>query len=57
MPELMTNPYLIQVASNSLTNGNIREEHSSTVYFTDDRAPVEQLIDQIIFDDVVNQGK
>ena len=55
--ELMTNPYLIQVASNSLANGNIREEHGSKVYFTDDRAPVEQLIDQIIFDDVVNQGK
>jgi predicted membrane-bound spermidine synthase len=53
----LTNQYLIQVADNSLTLGNLREEHGSRVYFTDDRAPVEQLIDQIIFDDVVNQGK
>ncbi len=53
----LTNQDLIHVAENSLTLGNIREEHGSTVYFTDDRAPVEQLIDQIIFDDVVNQGK
>jgi len=34
-----------------------REEHAHTVYFTDDRTPVEQLIDQIILDAVVNQGK
>ena len=53
----LTNQYLAQVAENSLTLGDIREEHGRTVYFTDDRAPVEQLIDQIIFDDVVNQGK
>jgi hypothetical protein len=50
----LTNPYLTQVANNSITSGNIREERNSTVWFTDDRAPVEQLIDQIIFDDVVN---
>jgi predicted membrane-bound spermidine synthase len=53
----LTSPYLAQVAYNSIAFGNMREEHGSTVYFTDDRAPVEQLIDQIIFDDVVNQGK
>jgi len=36
--------------------GNIREEHARTVYFTDDRAPVEQLIDQIILGAVENKG-
>src|SRR5579872_1853596 len=38
------NPLLTQVATNSAQFGNMREEHGSTVFFTDDRAPVEQLI-------------
>ncbi len=53
----LTNPLLQSVARASIVYGNIREEHSRTVYFTDDRAPVEQLIDQIILGAVENQGK
>lgn len=51
-----TNPLLQNVARESILYGNIREEHSRTVYFTDDRAPVEQLIDQIILGAVENKG-
>lgn len=50
----LTNPILEDVANTAIATGNIREEHSSTVWFTDDRAPVEQLIDAIIFDAVTN---
>ena len=53
----LTNPLLQSAARESILYGNIREEHSRTVYFTDDRAPVEQLIDQIILGAVENQGK
>ena len=53
----LSNPLLQSVAQASFIYGNIREEHARTVYFTDDRAPVEQLIDQIILDAVENQGK
>src|SRR5947209_751425 len=53
----LTNPLLQNVAGESILYGNIREEHSRTVYFTDDRAPVEQLIDQIILGAVEKQGK
>jgi spermidine synthase len=52
----LTNPLLQSVARESIASGNIREEHSRTVYFTDDRAPVEQLIDQIILGAVENKG-
>lgn len=48
----LTNPLLQTVASNSINYGNIREEQRSKVFFTDDRAPVEQLIDTIIFNEV-----
>ena len=48
----LTNPLLKSVASASIASGHIREEKTANVYFTDDRAPVEQLIDQIIFDAV-----
>ena len=51
----LANPYLAPVAFNSLAYGHMREEHKSAVWFTDDRAPVEQLIDQIIYEDVINQ--
>lgn len=51
------NPLLTQVAVNSLNFGNMREEHGRTVYFTDDRAPVEQLIDEIILGAVQDQGR
>jgi predicted membrane-bound spermidine synthase len=52
----LTNPLLQSVAQASITYGNIREERITNIYFTDDRAPVEQLIDQIIFDAVQNKG-
>ena len=48
----LTNPLLKSIARASIAYGHIREEKTSNVYFTDDRAPVEQLIDQIIFDAV-----
>jgi len=53
----ITNPLLRTVAYASMNYGNIREEKTTNVYFTDDRAPVEQLIDQIIFDAARNGGK
>jgi len=52
----LTNPLLQSVAQASTTYGNMREERNTNIYFTDDRAPVEQLIDQIIFDAVQNKG-
>jgi predicted membrane-bound spermidine synthase len=51
------NPLLTQVAVNSMNFGNIREVHGRTVFFTDDRAPVEQLIDEIILGAVQDQGR
>ena len=53
----LNNPLLRTVAQASIAYGNMREEHSRTVFFTDDRAPVEQLIDQIILNEVENQGQ
>ncbi len=53
----LSNDLLQQVAAASEDFGNIREEHGRTVFFTDDRAPVEQLIDQIIFTAVQDQGR
>jgi predicted membrane-bound spermidine synthase len=53
----LSSPLLQSIAQASISYGNIREEHGRTAYFTDDRAPVEQLIDQIIFSAVENPGK
>ncbi len=53
----LSNPLLEQVAMNSIQYGKIREEQGSTVFFSDDRAPVEQLIDQIILGAVQSQGR
>ncbi len=50
----LKSPLLQSVAQASIQFGNIREEQNSHVYFTDDRAPVEQLIDQMILDAVEN---
>ena len=50
----LTSPLLQSVATASIDYGHMREEHTTNVYFTDDRAPIEQLIDQIIFDAVRN---
>lgn len=52
----LTNPLLFGVAQASLARGNMREVSESQAFFTDDKAPVEQLIDQIIFDAVRNNG-
>ncbi len=46
----LTNPFLKQVARTSIVLGNIREEKTASVHFSDDDAPIEQLINQIIFD-------
>lgn len=53
----LTNPALQSIAAASMAYGHIREEKTTNVYFTDDRAPVEQLIDQIIFDAAQTGGK
>jgi len=53
---VLTNPLLQAVAASSLQTGNIREERAKTVAFTDDQAPVEQLIDEIILDAIRNPG-
>lgn len=52
----LTNPLLDTIAQSSIAYGHIRQEQKSTVYFTDDRAPVEQLIDSIIFNAVENKS-
>lgn len=51
------NPILKEVFQNSLTKGNIREAHydPKAISFTDDKAPVEDVIDQIILG-VVNES-
>jgi spermidine synthase len=46
------NQLVREVAINALQVGNLRAEMQRKVYFTDDQAPVEQLIDSIIFDAV-----
>jgi predicted membrane-bound spermidine synthase len=48
------NPVLRTVAWEVRTAGNVHAEKTAKVVFTDDRAPVEQLIDSIIFN-VVQQ--
>nr|BBH94457.1 spermidine synthase [Thermogemmatispora argillosa] len=47
---MLTNPLLVSVAQASLAFGNLREEQGRHVFFTDDRSPIEQLIDQMILD-------
>jgi spermidine synthase len=47
--ERLTNPLLREVALASLDTGNMREEIRAKAFFTDDKAPIEQLIDLIIF--------
>ncbi len=54
--ERMTNAPLATVMNSSIAYGNMREEHTARVNFTDDRAPVEQLIDSIILN-VAESGK
>ena len=53
----LASPLLQQIANSSLSSGNLRAEKRDQAYFTDDQAPVEQLIDEIILDAVRNSGK
>lgn len=53
---VMKNAPLQSVMHSSINYGNIREEHTGRANFTDDRAPVEQLIDSIILN-VAESGK
>jgi len=53
---IMTNAPLQSVMTSSINYGNLREEHTAHATFTDDRAPVEQLIDSIILN-VAASGK
>jgi predicted membrane-bound spermidine synthase len=47
---------LVQTVSGwALENGNIREASTTGTVFTDDKAPVEWIIDQIIFDEAVRE--
>ena len=50
----VSNPLLKTMTTLSMKMGNLREEQTAHIYYTDDRAPVEQLIDEIIFDAVQN---
>jgi spermidine synthase len=50
------NPLVQGTAVSSLHYGNMRAEQTSHAYFTDDQAPVEQLIDSIILDAIRNSG-
>ena len=52
----LSNPLLQAVANSSIQLGDMREEGISKVHFTDDQAPVEQLIDSIILDEVEHPG-
>lgn len=47
----LSNPLLKQIAEYAISTGDIREETNAQVHFTDDKAPVEQLIDSIIFNE------
>lgn len=53
----VSSPLIKQVGDNVLKGGNLREWTQTQTIFTDDKAPVEQLIDQIILDYVVGGGK
>lgn len=52
-------PLLKQIFQSSIEHGNIREVHPtpSAVVFTDDRAPVEEVVDQIILGYIGDGGK
>jgi len=54
--QALSNPLLQAVATSSIEAGNIRAETTANVAFTDDQAPVEQLIDSIILDEIEHPG-
>jgi spermidine synthase len=43
-----TNPKLLPIVAEALQNGNVRQAAPNGIVFTDDLAPVERLIDEII---------
>ena len=55
----VTNPILKEVFDASLTRGNIREVKpvQGGIVFTDDKAPIEEVIDQIILGVVSSEGR
>lgn len=53
----LQNPLLKQVGEAAVLNGDIREWTTPGRAFTDDWAPVEQVIDQLIIDYVIAGGK
>jgi predicted membrane-bound spermidine synthase len=52
----LSNLLLQEVAESGIRTGNIREETIRKANFTDDQAPVEQLIDSIILDEIEHPG-
>lgn len=46
--QAVTNPKLQPIVADALAGGNIRQAHPNGIIFTDDLAPVERLIDDII---------
>ncbi len=53
----LQNPLLKQVGEMTVQTGDIREWNDQKTVFTDDWAPVERVIDQVIIDYVVGGGK
>lgn len=54
--QMLQNQLLRAVATSSIQSGNIREEPVAKAAFIDDQAPVEQLIDSIILDEIEHPG-
>ncbi len=54
---LLQNPLLRDVAYSAIVDGHLREQTRAQVLFTDDHAPVEQLIDTIIFSEATRGRK
>ena len=52
--QALNNTLLQSVADSSIQVGDIREEKDTTAVFVDDRAPVEELIDSIILNQIEN---
>jgi hypothetical protein len=50
-------PLVETVAGWALERGNIRRASTTGTVFTDDKAPVEWIIDQIIIDEAVREEK
>jgi spermidine synthase len=51
-----SNPKLQPIISEALTGGDLREAHPNGIVFTDDLAPVERLIDDIIVSYIRTRG-